>query len=263
MSSGDSNPPIVYSSDGGTGAEQTTELTISSSEEQPTSEVITKEPATSENITVTDVSATEEAITEENITEENITEVNITEEPATVEPVTNEPSTSPEPEAPLIPTIPDISNIPDIPVIPQIPAYTATATSPLIVSNEIVMLNEMSRNAIKLENGWYADPLGNNYWEIFDENGIPVGMVLLPEGEDIMSYDVKHNLIVSREVSVTENTENTEISEIPETSDLTEVFKDNPRTGDSVNFIFVLFGFMAACGIATVSTVKRKKSDIK
>jgi len=82
--------------------------------------------------------------------------------------------------------------------------------------------------------------ISGDWWQIFDGNGTPLGVVKLPEDESIEEYDVANNLIPFADIQPT-----------------TEVSRDNPKTGDSVYTVFGLLLLIAAG--AGVVVVKKKK----
>ncbi|MCL2772552.1 MAG: hypothetical protein FWD71_04300 [Oscillospiraceae bacterium] len=93
--------------------------------------------------------------------------------------------------------------------LPSIPTYATTG------------------DLIQLPNGWFAEDLGDGLYAIFDNDGVPLGYVQLGDGDDIMTYDVEHNLVPL------------------DSQTTTEVPKSNPKTGDSI----YLTGFIFLAGL--------------
>ena len=95
----------------------------------------------------------------------------------------------------------------------------------------------MPDDAIPLNNGWFAVDLGNNLYEIFSENGTPLGFAQLKDGESIEDWEDYDSLIPLGGLSE-------------------EPIKNNPGTGDRI--IFVLLGLLLVCGCAAI--IARKKN---
>ena len=103
----------------------------------------------------------------------------------------------------------------------------------------------LEENATPLSNGWFAVDLGDDWWEIFNENGVPLGVVYLSEGEDIEGVDIAFiELYLIPLANIT--------AEIPAVT--TEPPRDNPQTGDS---IFAILGLLMLA-IVGVAVLKRK-----
>ena len=90
---------------------------------------------------------------------------------------------------------------------------------------------DLKDNSTPLGNGWFAVELDDDWWEIFDENGTPIGVIHLPGG--MGEYDLDY---------IVDN-----IKPLP---------KPNPQTGDSA---VTIFGLLALAAAATVIFKKRLK----
>ena len=100
-----------------------------------------------------------------------------------------------------------------------------------------------------LGNGWWAEyDKEEGIWYIFDENGIPIGYIMLPDGENIEEYDVAGNLIPL-------------FGFWPDEKDSDFGAKPNPGTGDA--FLAVLLGSVLALAlcIAAISRMRKKKAN--
>ena len=108
----------------------------------------------------------------------------------------------------------------------------------------------LEENATPLSNGWFAVDLGDDWWEIFNESGVPLGVFYLDDGEDIEGVDIAFieiNLLPLGNVT----------AEIPAT--VTEPPRENPQTGDS---IYAILGLLMLILVGVV-IVKRKIIDVK
>ena len=94
----------------------------------------------------------------------------------------------------------------------------------------------MPDNASPLANGWFAVYLDDGIWEIFDEDGVPLGLILFDSDGDIEDYDVEGNLIPLVQIF------------FPDGRVVIELAKPNPPTGDNlwVIWLFPLLAFAAA-----------------
>ena len=240
-------PAVIYDGE----KETTTEPTISSSEQETTTTIT--EAVTSE---ATDESSSEkltDAVTEEeytDVTEMIIPELIINERPT--DPTVLEPAQNP--------TEPAVSEPNNQPSVPTEPANTATRT--LTLPENVILLDEMPQDAVKLDDGSFAVPLTDEYWEIFDGNGVPVGVVLLPEGEDITHYNIKENMVPIGNVTLFAKPANEPLNKTAGEIKA-EVQKNNPATGDRVSFMFVLFGFMAVSFVICTVLMIRTKLKVK
>jgi len=138
---------------------------------------------------------------------------------------------------------------------------------------EIEVYEYMPGTVIPLGNGWFAVYLDDDYWEIFDEDGMPLGMIKLPKDMSIEDCDIKFielNLVPFTGVlpidkgNISPQTEENETSG-PQTEDKfspqTEDNKPNPKTGDNMFLIFALLGFMGICGVIAAAGVKSKAKN--
>ena len=113
---------------------------------------------------------------------------------------------------------------------------------------------DIPEGRVPLGNGWSAEyDADNDYWIIYDEQGVPLGVVFLPEGENIEDYDVIDNLIPFANLGVTEEETTTERT-------IFTIIKENPITGDS---ILTLLGLLvvSALGIFIVMYRNKKKNN--
>jgi hypothetical protein len=158
--------------------------------EEPTTEppTTTQQPTTTtESTTVGTTGTTTEAFT--STTEPTITEL-ITKESETAAPESTAEVPTREIEEP--PTV----ETPTEPIITEPPTTeNETIKSEPVTTYSHEPGEEMADDMIPLENGWFAMWLEDDLYEIFDQNGTPLGYIRLPEGFDIEDYDVEGNLI--------------------------------------------------------------------
>jgi len=79
---------------------------------------------------------------------------------------------------------------------PDEPTTATTVTTKPVIPYDLVLFEfenfeELLENTTPLDNGWFALKLDGDWWEIFDENGVPFGVVHLPDGGDINEYDLE------------------------------------------------------------------------
>ena len=92
------------------------------------------------------------------------------------------------------------------------------ATEPANTVNSVVLpegielfkfedFDDLNSSLTELSNGWFAIDLGENIWQIFDENGTPLGIIFLPSDiNDIKDFDIeliKSNLVPLRNTMLT------------------------------------------------------------
>ena len=83
---------------------------------------------------------------------------------------------------------------------------------------------------------------------------MPLGVIFLPEGEDIEDYDVEQNLIPLANINMAGNEE----SIIPINENINEPARDNPKTGENISAILGLLMLT----IAGVIIFRKKITDI-
>jgi len=219
-----------------TTAEQTTaEQTTAEQTTEPIIEELTTEEQTTEELPtepVTDEITTEEQTTPEETTSEPAAEETTTEEPTTEPPTTTETATT---EAP--PTEP-----------PEAPDDLELF--------EFEDFEDLLDNATPLTNGWFAVELDDDWWEIFDENGVPLGVVFLPEGGDIEDYDldfIEANIVPLAGMFMPAMLDEPEPELLRELPPPTK----NPQTGD---VIFAVLAALALTAAAVFIFKKRQKT---
>jgi pilin isopeptide linkage protein len=160
----------------------------------------------------------------------------------TTEPPTNPPVTTPTVETPPE-TIIDTTIYVEPPE-PGIVEPTESETEPYIepetepeTVEEPEEVEEVEEIRIPLANGWFAVPLGDDMYEIFDENGIPLGVIHF-EGDiwEWVDFD----------------------SLLPLIGFTPEPPKSNPPTGNTLPILIVMIA-MAALGVGLVMRKKVKK----
>ena len=102
---------------------------------------------------------------------------------------------------------------------------------------EIEIYDTVPENAVPLPNGWWAADLGEGLWEIFDSDGVPIGLIKL-DG-DILDYSIDY--IEANMVKI------------------------NPKTGDMSSMIFIGLLILMAASVAVwmwlYVSKKRKKAQ--
>jgi len=134
----------------------------------------------------------------------------------------------------------------------------------LISLFETENFEEMMTNAIPLSNGWFAVALEDDWWMIFDESGIPLGIILLSDVTAIENHDIEHienNLIRIEEVISQDDLDTfNKILNIEDILNIikqpeTDPVKENPKTGDNL----VLYVILSILTLTVVSLVLFKK----
>lgn len=176
-------------------------------------------------------------------------------EPTTPAPTTPQPTTpaptTPKPEpttpAPTTPTpTPEITIQPTTKAPPSTEHSEITPTQrPLIPTEEPsvtpfdfvpILIEKPGR--VNLDNGWYAEDLGDNLYMIFDEDGVPLGYIKLFDGDTIDSIDIESNLIPL---------------DAPE-PDPPAPIRTNPKTGDTL--LLPLLALLICGGVLVIARKK-------
>ena len=118
----------------------------------------------------------------------------------------------------------------------------------------------MPDNATPLGNGWFAVELDDLIWEIFDENGTPLGIMIFEDDDwdwEFVDFDDMIPL-----GSFTFDDELEPEPEEPVTEPMTEPIvvetpRPNPPTGDNT-FIYIIFAFII-CGAAFLSIFNKSR----
>jgi len=136
-----------------------------------------------------------------------------------------------------------------------VPTTISPATSVITDTTVIEEFFSVTDRRIPLNNGWFAEyDEDEDLWYIFDENGVPLGTVKLPEGETIENYDVAANITPLANITTATETI-TETTAAPE--------RINPETGDNlINIINIiaLLSVSAICGfVLTITGTKKPK----
>ena len=120
---------------------------------------------------------------------------------------------------------------------------------------------ELQERGVPLANGWFAVDLGNNYWEIFDENGVPLGVIYLSDNEDIQTLDIEYiEANITPLANIMTAAEEAEILAAAKEEEpaIEKAPRVNPKTRD--NLIYLFFGLLI-CGYSGV--IIRKKMTVK
>lgn len=146
-------------------------------------------------------------------------------------------------EAPINPFAePPITPVPVIepPAILDLPAEVIPEAiiveHPVEAVFDVVEEYIVSDAMIPLGNGYFAVDLGDNLYEIFDENGVPLGYIRLANDEKIEEWTDFENLIPYADMTIHEAV-------------------NNPKTGKNNKFYYVILGFIVICGI--VITIRK------
>ena len=224
--------------------------TVSQPETQNTSttettEITTTEIEKTENETTTEAESVEEETTEEEPATTNEPEIEDTINETTTESITEEETTTESMINDPITTTSDDVQTTQTTTETFIPESTnpANVKQTFVLPNGIELLEKMQEGAIPLTNGWFAIDLGNEIWEIFDENGKPLGIIILSDNENINDIDISFieaNIIPLGNVI---------------TAEQIEPMNDNPLTGD--NFI-ISFGLLILIIVTAVFVNKKK-----
>lgn len=128
------------------------------------------------------------------------------------------------------------------------PANSMAAVATAAGNFEVEIYEDIPDNAVPLSNGWFAVHLGNDIYEIFDENGVPLGLVVLEDTEDIKEWKNFDNLIPLTDLT---------FITIPEkiTEKNTNTPSHAPQTDDSI--IFALLKIIIICILAVVIIEKK------
>jgi|GEM_PF-3382700 len=139
--------------------------------------------------------------------------------PTTVEIMmsTIEPSVVETPHSTELPSEYPIETQTEVPIetsLETIPDVMEFTPEPSVVSETIT-----PSSAILLSNGFFAVEAEENLFQIYDENGTPLGYIRVPEGDDIENMDIEANLIPLSDVAIDSTGE-------------VEAIKGNPVTGE-------------------------------
>jgi len=127
------------------------------------------------------------------------------------------------------------------------PTTTPPEIPPGLTLFEYEDLEDLLDNSMPLANGWLAVDLDDDWWEIFDENGTPLGVIFLP-GE---IYDYDFDFIFTNILPLA-------VMAVPEPpQERPQPRSKNPQTGDAV---FALLGLLALAAAAAVIFNRRRKS---
>ena len=254
-----SNGSVTYSIDGTT-ATATCELAYLNTYVIPPTTNGTTNPTTeTPTVTTEEETTTEEPTTtteNETTTEEptTTTENETTAEPTITETESPKPETTTEPTTSgeiiivttEIPTVPTISEPTEPSVVPYEPERETTVRSvepitPVMLDTpygNLTYYDEIPSHAIPLVNGWFAVDIGENIYEIFDQNGVPLGFVVLGDGESIEDWKDYDNLT-------------------PFSVLIPEVQKPNPITGD--NLVLLIAGAMLVFILLFALAARKKR----
>jgi hypothetical protein len=196
---------------------ETTESTTEETTSETTTELVTRETAPEETTKPTTAETTPETTTEPTIKETTPEETpeSTIEEIISEEPVTVESSTEP-----LIDESTTVVMAAE-PVTEPVIETTAAA-----LPENIEVYDEMPDGVIPLGNGWSAKYVGDGWWEIFDENGTPLGFIWLADDESIEGWNNFTRMIAVEDWIRPENP---------------KVPRPNPQTGDN---LWVMFGLL-------------------
>ena len=108
---------------------------------------------------------------------------------------------------------------------------------------------------VLLENGWYAVKLGEKLWQIFDENGVVLGVLILPDEildiEDCEIEYIESMMVLMKNVMTFAEAQAAGLN-------VNDGLRDNPTTGDS-SIIFVLLALTGLCAAAAIVLNKKSK----
>jgi len=160
-------------------------------------------------------------------------------------PVTPVP-TVPAPTAPPATTLPPAIITTEPPVTPttSAPVILPEAVAPLIL--EPIIFEDFEDALVPLDNGYFAMDLGEDVYEIFDEQGIPLGLIQLEDGEIIEEWEDFDSIIPLAN-----------FIPAPEAAVEPAPAKVNPQTGNAV--ISILLTIIAA-SIAAYAIYRKKRA---
>ena len=138
-----------------------------------------------------------------------------------------------------------------------------------VLPNSIKLYETMPDDALQLDNGWYAAALNDEWWQIFDENGVPLGIIRFTDINDIehlgQNIILIENIIISGDDTTDlndsndaddyvddKNDENTDDNYYTDTP--VNNSKDNPKTGDN---LYIILGLLIIAAISLL--IIRKK----
>jgi len=138
--------------------------------------------------------------------------------------------------------------------------HTPEDAEPTEFKNIEIPLN----NAAKLSNGWLAVDIGDDWWEIFDERGTPLGLFKFHDAmetdadiEDLDIWLIELNLVPYAYLFTEETPESESPAPLPAEA---VAFgegppRNNPQTGDS---LYILFGLFILAAAGTIGHFKKK-----
>ncbi|MCL1859306.1 MAG: signal peptidase I [Oscillospiraceae bacterium] len=190
-------------------------------------------------------------------------------EPATQPAVITQPQTEteqPETETPTESTATETPNEteekPETDVEPDISETQAAIKPPNEISTEPIIelpiesnekfYDENKNKRITLVNGWFAEyDKDNDVWYIYDENGILLGTIILPEGKTIEDFDIEY--IKSHLIPF--------VNIYSETESKPELLKSNPSTGNNSHVL--LFGLLIICAAFVLIILHKQHKKLK
>ena len=120
--------------------------------------------------------------------------------------------------------------------------------------NDVEYYEDMPDYGTPLGNGWFAVDLGDDLYEIFDENGTPLGFVRF-DG-DIEEWEDFDDIVPLANFLWPEDLEEATMPTEPATEAPAD--KTTPKTGDGLYVIFALLG-LTMLGISAGMRILRKK----
>jgi len=232
-------------------------------------EVTTEEPTTTEF--AAEITTTEPTVTEPTA---ETTTAEVTEEPTTTESAAEPTATGYTPITPTYAPITTIAAPVTVPattisfIIPTTitpaPAAAIPGTTNVIYTEPAVI--DISGNLIPLDNGMWANDLGDDLYEILDEEGVPLTEIHLGEDENIEDiediediksheiYESYENPVPLGDVISDAPKENKEKSGNSTNLIDNETAKNNPKTGDG---LYPLILLSSSCSIILIIIQKR------
>jgi hypothetical protein len=124
-------------------------------------------------------------------------------------------------------------------------------------------LDEVMEKAIPLANGWYALALEGDVWMIFDQSGIPLGIISLTDvDQSIENLDldfIENNLILIEDAISANDSTVAKIAEmLGRNQQEKDNIKDNPKTGDVI-YVTLAILMLAVAGVVIF---KKKRSRL-
>ena len=171
----------------------------------------------------------------------------------------DEPPTSETPTEPAIDEPPTEGPTETATEAATAPATTGAPTEPPVIPDDLELFEfedfeDLLDNATPLSNGWFGVELDDDWWQIFDENGVPLGVIHLPDGGDIEDYDL--DFVEANIVPLASITLPVILRDLPPEPQPQQPTK-NPQTGD---VIFAVLGVLALVAAAAFIFKKRQKT---